>query len=90
MTNQGHDAPLFSWRFPVLVLTRHKDEAIVIDPRTCPADELGRIVIRVMEIRGSQNGKPIKGKKVRIGIDAPKNMAVHRQEVQDIIDGAAK
>ena len=73
----------------MLVLTRQKDEAIVIDPRTCPVDDLGRIIIRVVEIRASQNGKPMQGRKVRIGIDAPKNMAVHRQEVQDIIDREA-
>lgn len=47
----------------MLVLSRHKDERIVI------GDD---IVITVVEIRGD---------KCRIGIDAPKSVSVHRQEI---------
>ena len=37
----------------------------------------GQYVIRVCEIRGDR---------VRIGVDAPKDVTVHRGEVQDAID----
>jgi carbon storage regulator len=51
----------------VLVLSRHKDERIVI------GDD---VVITVVEIRGD---------KVRLGIEAPKETSVHRQEVYEAI-----
>ena len=51
----------------MLVLSRHRDEAIRI------GDD---IVITVIDIRGD---------KVRIGIDAPQNLSVHRQEVYEAI-----
>lgn len=38
----------------------------------------GLIEIMILDIRGD---------KVRVGIEAPKDMSVHRQEIQDIIDG---
>lgn len=40
----------------------------------------GRIVVTVVEIRGD---------KVRLGIDAPKDVPVHREEVQREIDREA-
>ena len=40
----------------------------------------GDIVITVVEVRGD---------KVRLGIEAPKDVPVHRQEVWDAIQGAA-
>lgn len=52
---------------PILVLSRKKNESIVIDDR---------IKIVVVEIRGD---------KVRLGVEAPKNVPVHRQEVYDAI-----
>ena len=51
----------------MLVLSRKKDESIVID---------GKIVITVVEIRGD---------KVRLGIEAPKQIPVHRKEVYEAI-----
>jgi len=51
----------------MLVLSRHRDESIMI------GDE---IVITVVDIRGD---------KVRLGIDAPQDVPVHRQEVYDAI-----
>ena len=54
----------------MLVLSRKKNESIVID---------NEIVITVVEIRGD---------KVRLGIVAPKDVAVHRQEVYEAIHGA--
>lgn len=51
----------------MLVLSRKKNESIVIDDR---------IKIVVVEIRGD---------KVRLGIEAPKEVPVHRQEVYDKI-----
>lgn len=51
----------------MLVLSRKKDESIVIN------DD---IVITIVEIRGD---------KVRLGIEAPKEISVHRREVWDAI-----
>ncbi len=52
----------------MLVLSRKKDEAIVID---------GRIRIVVVEIRGD---------KIRLGIEAPREVSVHRAEIQERVD----
>ena len=51
----------------MLILSRHRDERIVI------GDE---ITITIVDIRGD---------KVRIGIKAPDDVAVHRQEVYDAL-----
>jgi carbon storage regulator len=51
----------------MLVLSRHRDESIIIN------DD---IVITVVEVRGD---------KVRLGIEAPKEVPVHRREVYDAI-----
>ena len=51
----------------MLVLSRHRDESIVI------GDD---IVITVVDIRGD---------KVRLGINAPVQIPVHRQEVYEAI-----
>src|SRR6202023_2646727 len=53
----------------MLVLSRKKNESIVIDDT---------IIVTVVEIRGD---------KVRLGIQAPKEVPVHRQEVYDAIYG---
>lgn len=51
----------------MLVLSRKRNESIVIDDR---------IVITVIEVRGD---------KVRLGIQAPLEIPVHRSEVYDAI-----
>jgi len=51
----------------MLVLSRKKNESIVIDDN---------IVITVVEVRGD---------KVRLGIQAPREVPVHRSEVHDAI-----
>ena len=51
----------------MLVLSRHRDESIII------GDD---IVITVVDIRGD---------KVRLGINAPTEISVHRQEVYEAI-----
>ena len=51
----------------MLVLSRHRDESIIIGDN---------IVITVVDVRGD---------KVRLGIDAPTDIPVHRQEVYDAI-----
>lgn len=51
----------------MLVLSRHRDESIMI------GDE---IVVTIVDIRGD---------KVRLGIDAPQDIPVHRQEVYEAI-----
>jgi carbon storage regulator len=49
----------------MLVLTRSKGERIVIG-------EDGGIVVHIVEVRGNQ---------VRLGIEAPKDVPVHRHEI---------
>src|SRR5688572_30136168 len=61
MTSEGYS--------PMLVLSRKKNESIVIN---------NDIIITVVEIRGD---------KVRLGIVAPKDVPVHRQEVYEAIHG---
>jgi carbon storage regulator len=51
----------------MLVLSRHRDESIIV------GDD---IVITIVDIRGD---------KVRLGIQAPSDVPVHRQEVYDAI-----
>lgn len=51
----------------MLVLSRKKNESIIIDDR---------IVITVVEIRGD---------KVRLGINAPRDVPVHRSEVFELL-----
>ena len=51
----------------MLVLSRHRDESIMI------GDD---VVITFVDIRGD---------KVRLGIDAPKEIPVHRREVYEAI-----
>lgn len=58
----------------MLVLSRKKNETIVIGDHE-------PITIQVVEIRGD---------KVRLGIVAPKEIPVHRQEVFDAIHGERK
>jgi len=56
----------------MLVLSRKKNESIVIDDR---------IVITVIEIRGD---------KVRLGIEAPRDVAIHRSEVYEALKKMAQ
>lgn len=51
----------------MLVLSRHRDESIMIGDN---------IVITIVDIRGD---------KVRLGIEAPHDIPVHRQEVYEAI-----
>lgn len=52
----------------MLVLSRKKNESIVIDER---------IVLTVVEIRGD---------KVRLGIEAPRDVPIHRSEVYEALN----
>jgi carbon storage regulator len=56
----------------MLVLSRKKNESIVIDDR---------IVITVVEVRGD---------KVRLGIEAPRDVPIHRSEVYEAIRRASE
>ncbi len=69
MTKTGKSVHLWcqTWARIMLVLSRKKDEAIVINDN---------ITIVVVEIRGD---------KVRLGIEAPREVPVHRQEVFEAI-----
>lgn len=55
----------------MLVLTRYKDESIVITTVE------GCTEVTIMEVHGG---------KIRLGIVAPKNVSVHRKEVQLLIN----
>lgn len=59
----------------MLVLSRKKGETIDI---TVGGE---RIEVSVVEIRGD---------KVRLGVEASKSVAIHRREVQELIDGKTK
>lgn len=54
----------------MLVLSRHRDESIVI------GDSGKEVYITIVEIRGD---------KVRLGVEAPAYVSVHRKEVYDAI-----
>lgn len=51
----------------MLVLSRHRDESIIIGDN---------IVVTIVDVRGD---------KVRLGIDAPTEIPVHRREVYEAI-----
>ncbi|MCA8987110.1 MAG: carbon storage regulator CsrA [Planctomycetaceae bacterium] len=55
----------------MLVLSRKKNESIVIDDR---------IVISIIDVRSD---------KVRIGIEAPKDVTIHRSEIYQAIKAQA-
>ena len=55
----------------MLVLSRHRDESIMI------GDD---IVVTIVDIRGD---------KVRLGIEAPAEIPVHRQEILEALQRAA-
>jgi carbon storage regulator len=57
----------------MLVLSRMRDQDIVID---IPPGVTGQIVVKVVDIRGDQ---------VRLGIQAPVAIPVHRREVYEAI-----
>jgi carbon storage regulator len=57
---------------PMLVLTRHAKQSIMIGDN---------IVVTVLEVRGDQ---------VRLGIRAPRDIDVHREEVYDALRTARR
>jgi carbon storage regulator len=68
----GSRVALFQEGTPMLVLSRKKNESIIINDH---------ITVTVVEIRGD---------KVRLGIDAPKDVTVHRREVYEAILNQSK
>jgi carbon storage regulator len=54
----------------MLVLSRQKDESIVI------GEGENKVEITIVDVRGD---------KVRLGIDAPRSISVHRREIYDAI-----
>jgi carbon storage regulator len=62
-----HPPPTDHHEDTMLVLSRHRDESIMI------GDD---VVVTIVDIRGD---------KVRLGIEAPQSIPVHRQEVYDAI-----
>ena len=56
----------------MLVLSRKKDESIVINEN---------IVVTIVEVRGD---------KVRLGIEAPEEVTIHRREIYDAIKQSEK
>ena len=58
----------------MLVLSRRKGEKIVISHPSGP------ITVEVVEVRSKDNGQ------VRLGVTAPQDVSINREEVQSIID----
>ena len=54
----------------MLVLSRHRDESIII------GDEERKIIVTIVDIRGD---------KVRLGVQCPQDIPVHREEVYEAI-----
>jgi carbon storage regulator len=67
-----NDPPTTVGRTAMLVLSRKRDESIVINDN---------IVVTIVEVRGD---------KVRLGIEAPREVAVHRREIYDAIKESEK
>lgn len=63
----------------MLILSRYEDESIII---TEP--DGSRIAVSVVRF-GGQDGRP----KVKLGIAAPREYAVYRDEIQRVIDAEA-
>ncbi len=57
----------------MLILTRRIGETIVI------SDKEGNVVAKATVLG-------VKGNQVRVGVDAPKDVSVHREEIQQRID----
>lgn len=66
----------------MLVLTRHRDEVVVIDLRK---HGLGLCKVTLVDIRDGYGGI-----KVRLGFDFPADVPVNRQEVFDVIEAEGK
>lgn len=56
----------------MLVIGRHENESIIIDSR------IEILVCKIHKLDGN--------KQVKIGIEAPKDISVHRKEIQEAID----
>jgi carbon storage regulator CsrA len=70
-------------KVPMLVISRKKNESIVIGLDGIRADSRGEVTVTVIDIRPVGDGEY----KVRLGITAPREAAVHRQEVWQAIRG---
>jgi len=68
----------FSRRFPMLVLSRKHLEKVVID--VPPSATVTKIVVQVVDIQAG---------KIRLGIEAPREVPVWRQEIYDAIQETA-
>ncbi len=61
----------------MLVFDRFEGEALVINEN---------ITVRILRKRGHENNPDYIPSKVRIGIEAPKEIPVHREGIQQAID----
>lgn len=59
----------------MLVLSRKLNEKIIIRDRN------GQVIAKVCVVRTNHNGK------VRLGIEADRSISVHREEIDNIIQG---
>jgi carbon storage regulator len=65
----------------MLVISRKKNESIVIGLQGIPTDSRGEVTVTIVEIRPDGQGDY----KVRLGIEAPREASVHRREVWEAI-----
>ena len=63
-----------SSRYCMLVLSREKDESVVF--AETGTDHDFEIEVTIVDVRDTVNGK-----KVRLGINAPRHISVHRKEI---------
>lgn len=61
----------------MLLINRYEDESIIIN---------GNIEVKILRPQRFINVADFQVRKVRLGITAPKNISVHRKEVQEEID----
>ncbi len=61
----------------MLVIDRYEDESIII---------AGEIKVKILRAPGHEKDPNYRVRKVRLGITAPREISVHREEIQQAIE----